>query len=292
MDMNKSIRTHFNLVLVALYVISLVITIPSVYFFTQQEVYNNANQKLLLMVDMVSSLRKYVSEDVRPELLEKNVIFPPAVSSTVATSHVAAYFKKLQPDYYIKTVSDNPLNAANRPEPVEQEFLTFFRDNRNEKELVRPGTIRNQQYLFSSRPSVSKADCMICHSTPEAAPEIIRKEYGTQSGFGYKLDTVVGASVVGVPLSDVQGLVVKRSLITIGILTTLFALIFVVINLVVNRRILTPLEAIADAADTISKGNLDTPLAFDRNDEIGKLAHSIELMRRSLAKIMERMNRK
>jgi HAMP domain-containing protein len=292
MDMKKSIRTHFNVVLIALYVVSLLITVPSVYFFTRQEVYDNASQKLTLLVDMVTSLRKYVSDDVRPELLEKNVLFPPAISSTVATGHVAAYFKKLQPDYYIRVVSDNPLNAANRPEAVEQEFLTFFRDNRNEKELISTGVVRNQQYLFSSRPSISKADCMICHSTPEAAPEIIRKEYGTQSGFGYKLDSVVGASVVGVPLSDVQSLVMKRSLIAIGILTVLFALIFVVINLVVKRRILNPLETIAATADIISKGNLDTPLTFERDDEIGKLAHSIELMRRSLAKIMERMSRK
>ncbi len=292
MKTGKSIRTYFNLVLVTLYILSLLVTIPAVYFFTRDKVYENADQQLSLLVDMVSSLRKYVSDDVRPELLEKEVLYPPAVSSTVATTHVAAYFKKLQPQYYIRVVSDNPLNAANRPEQVEQEFLTFFRENRDQKELVRVGEVGNQQYLFSSRPSVSKADCMICHSTPEAAPEVIRKEYGTQSGYGYKPDEVVGASVVGVPLSDVQSLVISRSLSAIGILTLLFGLVFIVINSVVKKRILNPLEALANRADTISKGDLDTPLTYGHEDEIGKLAHSIELMRRSLAKIMERMSRR
>lgn len=292
MDIKSSVRTHFNLVLISLYVISLLITVPAVYLITKQEVYDNASEKLTLLVDMVSSLRKYVSDDVRPELLEKKVMFPPAISSTVATGHVAAYFKKLKPEYYIRVVSDNPLNAANRPEAVEQEFLTYFRDNRNEKELVRVGEVRNQQYLFSSHPSVSKADCMICHSTPEATPELIRKEYGTQSGYGYKLDTVVGASVVGVPLTNIQSLVIKRSLIATLALTALFALTFIIINLTVKQRILNPLESITAAADTISKGDLNTPLNIDRDDEIGKLARSIELMRRSLAKIMERMNRR
>jgi HAMP domain-containing protein len=292
MEKSYSIRTRFNVVLLIVYVSSLLITLSIVYFYTKQEMYNQANQKLTLMVDMVSSVRKYITEDVRPALLKQNVIYPPAISSTVATGHIAVHFKKLQPDYYIKTASDNPLNVANRPEPIEQDLLDDFRKDREQKIIIREGSLRGQDYLFSSHPTVSKAECMVCHSTPEAAPEIIRTQYTSKSGFGYKLDDVVGVSVVGVPLENIKSAVLKRSIAIAMILTSIFTLMLVLVNMTVHKQILKPLDDITAAAQAISKGKLDTPLTVIRNDEIGKLTHAIELMRRSFVKVMERMNRK
>ncbi|MBU0656206.1 MAG: DUF3365 domain-containing protein [Gammaproteobacteria bacterium] len=291
MEKSYSIRTRFNLVLLLVYLASLLITLSIVYVYTKQEMYAQANQKLTLMVDMVSSMRKYITEDVRPALLEQKVMHAPAISSTVATSHVAGHFKKLQPDYYIKTASDNPLNKANLPEPVEQTFLDDFRLDREKKLIIREGSLHGQDYLLSSHPTVSKADCMICHSTPDAAPEAIRSKY-TSGGFGYKLDEVVGVSVVGVPLENIKAAVLTRSLAIAAILTAIFTIMMVLVNMTVRKQILQPLDDITAAAQAISKGNLDTPLTVIRNDEIGKLTHAIELMRRSFVKVLERMNRK
>lgn len=291
MEKSYSIRTRFNLVLLIVYLASLLITLSIVYVYTKQEMYAQANQKLTLMVNMVSSVRKYITEDVRPALLEQKVMHAPAISSTVATSHVAGHFKKLQPDYYIKTASDNPLNKANLPEPVEQTFLDDFRQDREKKMIIREGSLHGQDYLLSSNPAISKTDCMICHSTPEAAPEAIRTKYTPDSGFGYKLDDVVGVSVVGVPLENIKAAVLTRSLAIAAILTAIFTIMMVLVNMTVRKQILQPLDDITEAAQAISKGNLDTPLTVIRNDEIGKLTHAIELMRRSFVKVLERMNR-
>jgi HAMP domain-containing protein len=290
-EKQKSIRRQFNIVLISLYLLSLLIALPLIYYTTSQEVYNNANKELTLLVDMVQSMRTYIRKDVRPELLKQKVLHAPAISSTVATRYVSGHFRKLQPKYYIKTASDNPLNLDNRPLPLEQEILEYFRKNRDQKVLTREGKIQGQRYLVSSRPSVSRPKCNLCHATPEKTPKEIVKVYGKDSGYGYKIGEVVGVSVVGVPLSDITVVAVKRGLMLVGLLTFLFTLVVVVINLLVKNKILNPLEELSSASQAISRGALDRSVKEYNNDEIGTLAHSIELMRRSLKEVMDRLSR-
>ena len=64
---------------------------------------------------------------------------------------VAAKFARLQPDYYIKMFSDNPLNAEDLPDQLEVELLRRFRENRELKSIVETGTINSKPYLLSLR---------------------------------------------------------------------------------------------------------------------------------------------
>ncbi len=292
MKKEKSIRKQFNIALTALYLLSLLITLPLVYYMTAKEVYNNANKELSLLVDMVQSIRTYIRKDIRPELFQRGVLHAPAVSSTVATRHVAGHFRKLQPKYYIKTASDNPLNQDNLPLALEQEILTYFRKNPDEKGLTREGVIKGQRYLVSSRPSISKANCNLCHASPEKAPKQIVKTYGKESGYGYKIGDIVGISVVGVPLNNINIVSVKRGLILAGLMTFMFTLAMIIINGLVKKKILHPLEELSNTAQAISRGELDKSVRIQSNDEMGRLAHSIELMRRSLQTVMKRLRAK
>lgn len=289
MTTTQSLKKQFNKVLLSLYIISLLLTMPLVYYFSVQEVYDNANKELSLLVDMVRSMRKTISKDIRPELLRQDVLTPAtAISSTVFTRHAASHFKKLQPSYYIKVASDNPLNIDNKPLPLEQEILSHFRQYRDEKKLVRKGIIDGKTYLLSSAPSISKPNCMICHDSPDKTPEQIVKTYGKKSGYGYKIGEVVGASFVGVPLDNIHATAVKRGLTLAGILTLLFTLALIMINWLVNKKILTPLTEITETTHAISQGALDRPVKIDSDNEIGELANSIELLRRSLKAMLKR----
>ena len=69
----------------------------------------------------------------------------------------------------------------------------------------------------------------------------------------------------------------------------LFALIFLTINLMVRRALVNPIVEISSAAKDISLGKMDKPVESDRNDEIGDLTHSIELLRRSFVQAMKRL---
>lgn len=287
----KSLLWRFRQILIALYLLTLLLMLPSIGIWTNREVHASANKELSLLVDMVKAARTFISEDVRPPLLAQNIFHPPAVSSTVATKKIAGHFLKVQPDYYIKVASDNPLNPENLPEPLEKQLLQTFRDDRSLKDLIKEGQIEGKSYLVSSRPSVSKDSCLRCHSTAAAAPKEITDLYKAGTGFGYVTGQVVGASVVGVPLQDVKSLAFRRSLIAFVVLTALFSVIFVLMDQLIQRLIIKPVTHISRLAKEVSEGVLEQEIRSRRQDEIGELAHAVELMRRSLVAATNRLRK-
>lgn len=289
----NSLQSRLRRAILWLYLLSLLISLPVVYFMSQQQVYAEANKELSLLVDMVKSIREYIAKDVRPEMLAKGVFHPPVVSSTVATGKVAGHFREKQPDYYIKVASDNPLNPANKPQPLETRLLRTYRASPATKSLIETGEIGGRPYLVSSRASTAKQACLRCHGDPEMAPKEITGPYGTTSGFGWEVGKIVGVTVVGVPLTDIKQLVIKRSLIAAAILTVMFTLITLTISLLVKRNVIKPLVGITDAAVAVAKGKLNQSLDVDRDgSEVGELGHAVEMLRRSLVAAMKRFQAK
>jgi len=285
----RSVSRRFNLALLTLYLLSIAIAAPIIYLATERQVNEQADRELRLLVDMVRSIQGYVANHMRPYMMEKGLFHPAGFSGIVATALVAEQFAKLQPAYYIKNVSDNPLNPKNNPQPFEQQLLSRFRADRNLGELTETGTINGQRMLVSAAPKESQKGCLRCHGEPGKAPEEIKSSYGETYGYYYKVGDVVGVSLVGVPLENVQTVATQRSLVAIGLLTALFAIIFLSINILVRRTLVKPILAISQDARAISQGRMDQPVEIDRNDEVGDLAHSIELLRRSFVQAMKRM---
>ncbi|MCU7873384.1 MAG: DUF3365 domain-containing protein [Candidatus Thiodiazotropha sp. (ex Lucinoma borealis)] len=287
-----SLSKRFNLSLIVMYIFTVVVTTPAIYFITKQQVYNRAEQDLVLLVDVVKSIQNFVANDLRPHFMKEQIYYSPSFSGIVATSRIAKYLKQKQPQYYISNVSDNPLNPKNKVQGLEQDLLNKFRSNRNMGLLNTMGEINGQTYLVSSAPKVSKKGCLRCHGEPERAPEDVKATYGTESGFGYRTGEVVGVSVVGVPLEDVQSLTIRHSLMVIGGITLLFTILFVVVNLLVRRLILEPIMEITTVAKAVSHGDVIREVNMkDRKDEIADLANAFELMRRSLVAAMKRIKR-
>ena len=283
------ITTRLNWMLFTLYLVIVAISIPTTYYLTRAQILGQANRELALLVDMVRSVRNVVREDTRPYFLPKGEFFSPVVSSTVMAKTVASKFAKLRPEYYIRIVSDNPLNRENLPTAAESAILKRFRASGAPDSIVETGTLRNETYLISAAPAKARKGCLTCHGTPAETPAQITDKYGDISGFGYQEGTVVGASVVGVPMANLMEAVFFRSLVVLGVTTFIFSLIFLFINGMIKRSIIRPILAISESARSVSRGNISEEIAMDRNDEIGDLAHSIELMRRSLVLMVKKV---
>jgi signal transduction histidine kinase len=72
----------------------------------------------------------------------------------------------------------------------------------------------------------------------------------------------------------------RLQLLALGLLAAaLLAVVFFAIGTAFSR----PIYALVDAAGTIGKGDLATPVSLDRGDELGVLARSLDQMRGSLA---------
>ncbi len=285
----RSVSRRFNLALLMLYLLSIAIAAPVIYVTTERQVYQQADKELRMLVDMVRSIQGYVAGHLRPFFMEKGMFLSAGFSGIVATSLVAEEFAKHQPGYYIKNVSDNPLNPKNSPQPFEQQLLSRFRADRSMGEITEVGALNGKRMLVSAAPKESKKGCLKCHGEPSKAPDEIKKTYGETYGYYYKDGDVVGVSLVGVPVNDVQAVATQRSLIAIGLLTALFAVIFLSINVLVRRNLVKPILEISDAAKAISQGRMDSPMESERNDEVGDLIKSIELLRRSFVQAMKRM---
>ncbi len=292
MSNKNRLTKQFSKTLLWLYFISIIVSLPLTYFWVRNQVYTQAQKELTLLVDMVRSVRNVVREDTRPHFLPQGVFFPPVVSSTVMAKTVASKFAREQPDYYIKIASDNPLNQENLPEPLEKDLLSFFRRTQTTDPVVQTGTVKDKTYLVSSAPAVAKESCLVCHGAPREAPSEITETYGTTSGFGWRTGRVVGASVVGVPLGDVNSIVLKRGLIIISVLTLLFGSVLLTVNRLVRRIIIQPVLEITSIASDVSRGKLDQSFSSSKDNEIGDLAQSFELMRRSLLMAMKRLKDK
>ena len=286
------ITRKLNLVLLTMYLTVIAVSIPATYILTKNQILDQANRELSLLVDMVRSVRNVVREDTRPHFLPKGEFFPPVVSSTVMAKTVASKFAKLRPEYYIRIVSDNPLNKENQPDVAEKNILNRFRVNGANGSIVETGFLRNEQYLISAAPAVAKKGCLRCHSTPQETPAQITAKYGEDSGYGYKVGNVVGASVVGVPMANLNQLVLMRSLTIFIVTTVIFSIIFLLINRIIKQSVIRPIIEISEAAQTVSRGSIGQSISMDRNDEIGDLAYSIELMRRSIVVIVKKMRKK
>jgi len=279
---STSVSKTFNKALLIVYVVTILLSLPLTYFLTRAQVLDQANKELSLLVDMVVSARNVVREETRPYFLPKNEFFAPVVSSTVMAKTVASKFAKLRPDYFIRIVSDNPLNPENLPKDLEKGILTHLRRNPDLKKHVEEGEIDGQRYLISAAPAKVKAGCMRCHGVPDEAPKQITDVYGKDMGFAYVEGNVVGASLVGVPMANVNALLLQRFLIILGILTLLFTLIVFILNRLVRNTIIEPILEITESAEAVSHGKSNRPMVTERTDEIGKLINSFELMRRSI----------
>jgi HAMP domain-containing protein len=278
----SSVSSTFHGALFLIYVVSVLVVVPIIYFLTKSELYDQANKELKVLVDVVNSARAIVKDTTRPYFLPKGEFFSTVVSSTVMAKTLASNFHTLQPAYLVRMISDNPLNIENKPQGLEVTVLESLRGSGSSKGVVQTGIIQGRNYLISAVPTKANEECLICHGDAKAAPKEITEKYGTTTGYGWKPGAIVGATLVGVPIADLNSAVLKRAAIVIGIITVLFAGVLVMLNRVVENHIIRPILRITEAAKAISLGRSNEPLVSDRNDEIGALTRAFELMRRSI----------
>lgn len=290
---SDSVIKVFRRTMWLIYLGSILLVIPVVYFLTKAEIHAQAQRELKLLVDTQHAIRAFVTEKTSPYFLPKGETFAPVMVAAVMNKELAGYFRPLQPNYLIRVISDNPLNAENKPEGYEATILQTLRTtNVDEKQgLVEIGTLRNSQFLISAVPTKVNADCLRCHGSPDTAPADQIAQYGRSSGYGWKPGEIAGARLVGVPIADVNSAVLRNSGIAIGLITLLFAGALLVLDRVVKRNIIDPIQEITAAAEAISLGRSNQSLTSQRTDEIGALTRAFELMRRSIAIATDQLQR-
>jgi HAMP domain-containing protein len=84
---------------------------------------------------------------------------------------------------------------------------------------------------------------------------------------------------------------VRRTIVPIVLVTALGLAVAAGLAVLIAGSVIKPIIELAAAADAMSRGQLDLPIAVRSDDEIGELARSIERMRASLKAAITRLSR-
>ncbi len=83
----------------------------------------------------------------------------------------------------------------------------------------------------------------------------------------------------------------SRIVLVLSILVGISVVIAVTAAIIFSQKLLQSMTSIIDAANSISRGDLDVPIDVEQGGEIGELAKSIDRMRTSLKAAIERLRR-
>ena len=251
----------------------------------RDEVVRNAD----LMMEAALAIRSYTVDQVRPQLdLQLMRVFLPQSVPAYAATETLNQIKKKYADYTYKEATLNPTNPRNRASDWEADLVQEFKNRAGLHELIGERDTPTGRSLYIARPiRITNPGCLPCHSTPEAAPPTMIKYYGTANGFGWKLNDIIGAQVVSVPM-DVPFRNAQRAFFAfIGSLAAVFAVVFVVLNAMLHRMIVKPISQMARAADQVSTGNFEISEFSEKGrDEVAVLGRAFNRMRRSLQKAL------
>ncbi len=246
-------------------------------------------QNARIMMETAMAMRGYTVGQLRPLLapLMEDEFLPQSVPAYSATEIFNA-LRENHPEYTYKEATLNPTNPRNRAVDWETDLVNEFRRDESRTEIVGHRDTPLGPSLYLSKPiKVSNENCLACHTTPEQAPQSMLAVYGTEGGYGWQMNEIIGAQIVQVPMSEPVRLaeVAFRKLLLV--LLGLFVFTLVVLNVLLFAVVVRPIRQLAVMADRVSRGDVDVQdVKVSGNDEVATLAGSFGRMRISLAKAM------
>ena len=287
------IMAKFNAVLVSVFLVGLLVAGYTSY----SVLHGNARDEVIrhagIMMGGAMAIRGYTIREIKPLLSAqlKREFLPQTVPAYAARRNFHA-LQKNNPGYMYKEATLNPTNPRNRAMDWESDIIMQFRNDAKLTQIVGERQTPTGPSLYLARPiQITNTACLACHGTIDRAPATMIKLYGTANGFGWKHNEIVGSQMVSVPLSVPVEKANQAFMTFMASLVAIFAALFAMINLMLRRIILRPVNTMAEIADEISKGKLDVP-EFDTSgkDEIAALSRSFNRMRVSLEKAMKMLS--
>ena len=280
----------FNLVLLGIFVIGFVIA----GYVSHRVLQSNAREEILqharLIMETALSTRTYTNTQVKP-LLETQLkyTFLPQTVPAYSATEVFNDVRKKYPDYAYKEATLNPTNPRDRASDWEADIVNAFRGTPTLHEMVGERDTPSGRALYLARPmQITSAACLVCHSTIAAAPKTMLDLYGDANGFGWKMNEIIGAQVVSVPMS----VPIERANQTFRTfmlsLTAIFLATFVLLNVMLYAMVIRRVTRLSALADQVSLGNFEAGEFRSRSrDEIGVLTEALGRMKTSLVQAMK-----
>jgi protein-histidine pros-kinase len=288
------LRTKFNLLLLFVAAVGValfaVVSTPLLRGVAKEEVLQSSR----IMMESAAGARKYTSEQIAPLLKDhmKTTFHPQAVSAYAAKKNFDVVHAKFA-DYTYREAALNPTNLEDRATDWEADIINDFRAHPEKTEIITERQTPMGPVLNLARPLVNKPACMQCHNTPDAAPKSMIALYGSQNGFGWKTNEVIGAQIVSVPMAVPMERAARVRTSFLIPFAGIFLLLFLLLNFLLGALVIGPIDRIARTAEAVSMGEVDAP-EYERggSDQIARLSTSFNRMRRSLQEALRMLDGK
>lgn len=280
----------FNLVLLAVFLFGFAIA----GYVARTALLANAREEIVqnarLMMEAALATRNYTTNQVKPLLDQQmRIAFLPQSVPAYAATEQFNDLRKNHPDFAYKEATLNPSNPRNRALDWEADIVNMFRQSPERREVVGERDTPLGRSLYLAHPiQVKSPACLDCHSTVEAAPRKMVALYGAANGFGWKMNEVIGAQIVSVPMSVPVARAEKAFLTVMISIGAVFLVLFILLNVTLYTTVIRRVTRLAALADQVSLGNLDAGEFRSRSkDEIGVLTAAIGRMKTSLVHAMK-----
>jgi len=184
-------------------------------------------------MEAAAGIRTYTSNEIAPLLGAKtgdDKFHAQTVPAYAASRNFAALASKFR-DYAYREAALNPMNPVNRAVDWEADIIDIFRGNPSREELITERETDTGRVLHLSHPIVSGGNCLGCHGAVERAPRSMVAAYGTRNGFDWKLNEIVGAQIVSVPMAVALEQSSRIRNLFICVLICVFLLLIALFNL-------------------------------------------------------------
>ena len=170
--------------------------------------------------------------------------------------------------------------------------MNAFRQTPAKNEMVGERDTPTGRALYLARPiQVNSGACLECHSTVEVAPRTMIELYGNANGFGWKMQEVIGAQIVSVPMAVPVARAEQTFKTFMGSLAIVFLAIFVLLNVMLYTMVIRRVTQLAGIADQVSLGNMEAgEFRTHSRDEIGVLTEAMGRMKASLVQAMKMLD--
>jgi len=241
-----SLRLTFNLVLVAVFLLGIVCA--GIYYqrHLEADAMDEVQHNSQVLMETALAIRSYTTDQIKPHLDPLNATrFLPQTVPAFAATETLHRLSDRYPGYDYKESVLNPTNPRDRASDWERNLIEQFRGDAVLKELTGVHGDGVEQSRYVARPiTIRQVQCLVCHSTPDAAPATMRAVYGDDNGFGWTNGETIGMQLVRVPmLYPLEK--AKRAFTTFMVsLAAVFGLMFVGLNIALTRLVIGPMAKI------------------------------------------------
>jgi protein-histidine pros-kinase len=279
------LRAKFNLTLIAIFAFAAVAALYLARAQFERDAREDVTRQAGLIMEAALAVRAYTVAHTKPHLdpMLPEKWLPQTVPAFAATETIELLRKKY-PNYSYREAVLNPTNPRDKALAWEAELVTRFRSDDGTPELYGERQDKDARLWYVARPiKISNAQCLVCHSDPAIAPVTMINTYGSAGGFGWKLNEIVGAQVVTVPM-DVPLTQARHAFNTFALtMGGMFVAVLVTLNLMLDRLIVRPLAQVAHATNNLSLGKFgESEMEESGNDEVADLRRAFNRMRRSM----------